>query len=940
MHRRRPLVRGLDAIAFSIVIIAQLGGCSKSADADAENGAIGVSSVSLAPPEPGAATVADFAGNWRATINVNGTNVPFLWIVMDGEFSTFVEGQAVPIATGVLEVRNGQWKTIPTTLPPDEGPFHFIDANTLSVTGKAGQEVIWKRDGVPGGAPPNTGGTHQPPSAPPPQPPSWVTNPHSGADAASGALQTSEAAEIGLLQDFAKLRQRADSAASKWSADAKAFRVDMWGAYSSSRFDPDGARLLYFSPKSGGNGLEVRVQNSMLKTSAYALDLAAPPQPLPPSTLSAEKALLQLWDLAPTVHADQVYLQLLTPGVEKASTVGGDNNTTSLPVASFLRNFPVPVRNDDRDAPQNTPVWRMLAERDHDVTVDQAYGTFIYCDAVTGKALSPRRPATGVQIYQRQQQWSPSPITEYVFAGHEIPIDSAAEKAGTFDALAVAQKAESINLGLRAMIRDDRSDADIQDAVGQMFTWAAKLEQVRAEDAQRGIKMLENAARRNPDDLRRQIALFKRYVDEIEKEKKQALASDAVVRIGGAQNNESQFWLEKQFEVSDGCLGTRDQTHMRLDTRSGEWLYVLNDPPGTGVRCRFYAPAMEQLKVIRAMGKNDFDLDRQVTRLNWLIGGNGPAIGDGDAINPNDALQLMCYAEYNRVRGSEKMLEAARLRLPKTWSETSERDMGAYVERTTTTYTRQPTQDELLAANRLDMIAKQQDAPTVAAVADLALKLQPLDPRIFFLFSRVEARFYDLQLADRLAIRGLMIDPSCAELHAVRVLAWQSTPDMNKASVYCAEKFAKPFTAADLTGGTQLADLDPLAGYFLTLQRLRMAPEDVGSQAIMGDVLARCSGVKINGQEIMPDALEQRQRILGVGAAMMAWILDHPDSWSKGVPKGMPATRENLIANQVNLLVLRGQDLKSLNRDADARKCFQRVLTLDPGNQAARDGLR
>ena len=40
----------------------------------------------------------------------------------------------------------------------------------------------------------------------------------------------------------------------------------------------------------------------------------------------------------------------------------------------------------------------------------------------------------------------------------------------------------------------------------------------------------------------------------------------------------------------------------------------------------------------------------------------------------------------------------------------------------------------------------------MANVEDLALKLDPLDPRIYYLWSRVEAVFYDSQLADRIAL--------------------------------------------------------------------------------------------------------------------------------------------------------------------------------------------
>ena len=340
---------------------------------------------------------------------------------------------------------------------------------------------------------------------------------------------------------------------------------------------------------------------------------------------------------------------------------------------------------------------------------------------------------------------------------------------------------------------------------------------------------------------------------------------------------------------------------------------------------------------MRALGQSDYELERQLTRLNWLTGGNGPALGNEDSLNPIDPLLLMIFAEYNRVRGSETMVNAARLRLPKVWSTTSRRDIGSgRVEETTTTYRRPPTAAELAAANRLDAVAKGKEAPRCAAVQDLALKLDPLDPRIYYLWSRVEADFYDVQLADRVALRGLMIDPGCAELHAVRVIAWMKNPKVNQAEVGVAERLSRPYTAADLQGGYKLAALDPVAAYFFTMQRLRLAPDDISSHAALCDVLSKLDGIKLNNTEFMPDAREQRQRELGVGTVMTARLLDHPDEWQKGILKGMTATRENLIKLQVYLLLLRGQDLANLNRKEDAKSCFQKVLALDSQNRRRR----
>jgi hypothetical protein len=54
----------------------------------------------------------------------------------------------------------------------------------------------------------------------------------------------------------------------------------------------------------------------------------------------------------------------------------------------------------------------------------------------------------------------------------------------------------------------------------------------------------------------------------------------------------------------------------------------------------------------------------------------------------------------------------------------------------------------------------------------------------------------------------------------------------------------------------------------------------------------------------------------------------------------MPATREKLLKNQVNLLELRGKLLAGLDRKVEARACFQKVLTIDPSHAAAQEGLK
>lgn len=69
-----------------------------------------------------------------------------------------------------------------------------------------------------------------------------------------------------------------------------------------------------------------------------------------------------------------------------------------------------------------------------------------------------------------------------------------------------------------------------------------------------------------------------------------------------------------------------------------------------------------------------------------------------------------------------------------------------------------------------------------------------------------------------------------------------------------------------------------------------------------------------------------------------------PPSATQPAGNLMPATRENLLKNQANLLELRGKLLAALDRKAEARTCFQKVLAIDPSNDpsnaAAQEGLK
>ena len=159
---------------------------------------------------------------------MNGKDVAFVWVCDGTTFATFVEGQPAPFATGKFEVADGRWKTIPRTGQAEEGPFRFVNADTVGMTGRDGREVVWTRIKAPLGPPPT--GVH---------PPTVV------------ALKLNErSAPPGILDDFNALRRESKRVASAWNSAAEPFRVDLWGAYTNSRFQAGRGPSFVLRPQS------------------------------------------------------------------------------------------------------------------------------------------------------------------------------------------------------------------------------------------------------------------------------------------------------------------------------------------------------------------------------------------------------------------------------------------------------------------------------------------------------------------------------------------------------------------------------------------------------------------------------------------------------------------------------------------------------------------
>ena len=370
-----------------------------------------------------------FAGTWRAKIKMGGTDVPFVWVTDGQAFSTYIEGQPAPFITGTLEAANGHWKTKTAFAPLDEGPFHFIDADTISHDGNRRPRKSF-------------GGVQK----------------ECGAIRRRCRRRSLPAKRFRQPRGIRRFDRRLGPAPGRaghpgrvpWNFASKPARRPSVGTLRRNSFASTCGALMVagmcptgaHSCSSAPLAQETLAQETGLRfgssttrsTPALSPRNCRGPVAVPETVLPPDEAIRRLWDLAPTVRPDQVYLQLIRPGVEKPVLADSDGEPTSYPLNRFLRNFRAPLKDQETNATKGRLVWRMFALRDHDAVMDLPHGAFIAIDALNGAALSKRAAALGVQLYMRDRLTPPSPIEAFQFPDGPIPLDSPAEQVGTFNA--------------------------------------------------------------------------------------------------------------------------------------------------------------------------------------------------------------------------------------------------------------------------------------------------------------------------------------------------------------------------------------------------------------------------------------------------------------------------------------------------------------------------
>jgi hypothetical protein len=235
------------------------------------------------------------------------------------------------------------------------------------------------------------------------------------------------------------------------------------------------------------------------------------------------------------------------------------------------------------------------------------------------------------------------------------------------------------------------------------------------------------------------------------------------------------------------------------------------------------------------------------------------------------------FATYPAQWNQDKLDQAAQLRSVGTWFSTDVRFGPDVIITTTYKNFAYPSAAEIAGAEQSQGEAQQMQV-WAAGLKDRAMKLAPLDPKIYFLTGRALADHLDMR--DRLACDGLLADPGNPQLHALRGRTYEEAtggqPVLDALSD-AAITFDDPYTVQTCLALSQrCAERDAFTSYCAALQAVRMAPTDPAAHLALAMGLERMNGYLLQGIEVMPDAMEQARLEYSVTAKIAKWAGSRP----------------------------------------------------------------
>jgi hypothetical protein len=572
-----------------------------------------------------------------------------------------------------------------------------------------------------------------------------------------------------------------------------------------------------------------------------------------------------------------------------------------------------------------------------------------------GEKLSDPEPS--LDFFDAKESLLKIPIKPFAFTRDEIPFDFD-PRPEMFDPVKAGQEADAIDLGLRNMVRNRASDAELRTAVDKLVRWAQRMERLQSQYYAGGLPALDTLAERNPRDSKVLARCATRWVDAVEVERMEVLAT-VKPALRGESNN---------------------MADVRVDPQTYLWRYPKATPNETNDSVRSAAFPKAQRAIQRALSVDASS--SEALFASGMLSRRTYGVGDDVALSKLDQAS----------RSSGPLAQAARLYvLERDRSYTSEltarinklREVirgrstggGGRTETFQGSYTpgqslapgqvvhgssvygvspggvspgpiiKAPTKQELAQADALEAQINQFYIQTRSQVDNL-VRQNPTNAEMFVVLSN---NYHGGTIGERILRYALMLNPGDYRLYWLRVTAlakggnWLGGKEdlgphnIGEASEYAQWALRKGKANDEGHCGGLAAEIakkykDPFTHYAVALRCVHMEPDHPYPRKTLVVSFVGMAEPSIVGSE-MPDALEQGQLEAEVMYQIGARRLEHPEEWA---PEESKIT---VVQGMAVAKFFRGQHMRLLHRDQEARQYFLQSVKLDPTASAAQKVL-
>jgi hypothetical protein len=558
-------------------------------------------------------------------------------------------------------------------------------------------------------------------------------------------------------------------------------------------------------------------------------------------------------------------------------------------------------------------------------------------------------PEPSLDFFDAKESLLKIPIEAFAFTRDEIPFDFD-PRPEMFDPVKAGQEADAIDLGLRRMVRNRASDAELRIAVDKLVRWAQKMERLQYQYYAGGLAALDRLAEKNPRDSKVLAHCATRWVDAVEVERMGVLATTTPV------------WRGESNNMAD----------VRVDPQTYLWRYPKATPNGTAGPVRSTAFPRAQRAIQQALSVDPHNPEAlfasaMLSRRQYGVGNDVLLSALHQASQSTgsyaSAARLYVldrddnYAWELRAR-SNKLREI--IRGPGI---TTESPAGTYTGqvlgpnqtvRSGTVYQRgtaagpiikAPTAQELAQADAVEAQIKQFYIDNRLQIDNL-VRHDPMNAEMFVVLA---STYRSGTIGERVLRYALMLNPGDYRLYWLRDTAlakggnWiEGKEDLGPHGIAEASDYAQWALRKGLAndeghcGGlaSEIANKykDPFTHYAVALHCTHMAPERPKPRRELLISFFGMSEPNIVGSE-MPDALEQGQLESEVMYQIAARRLEHPDEWAP------EESKTTMVQWMALAKFFRGQNTHLLHRDLEARQYFLQSVKLDPAATPAQKEL-